>query len=92
MIRLWLIIGLAVLVIWYLYQKIFLKTKEKNSAEDFIEPQADNNERKSFPLWILLVCLAIGIFIFLILPRLGIYPLAFIQKLLPILGVLRNLL
>ena len=93
MIRLWLIIGLVGLGVWYVYKRVSGNSKQKDSVEEAEVVKDLESEKGSYrPLGFLLALIGIAIVVFLILPKFGLHPLALIQKFMPMLGALRNLL
>ena len=93
MIRLWLILGLVVFIVWVLYKRLSQKTEDKDEileAELVDDPVEDKRSKRT--LRVFLALLGTVIIVFLVLPKFGLHPMALLQKLVPMLGVLRNLL
>ncbi len=98
MVRLWIILGIVAGILVFLYKWFSNKGQQIDSSEDaeiVVEKESDQdpvNERVKWPYGVILGVACIAIVIFLILPRLGLHPLAIIQKFIPMLGALRNLI
>ncbi len=98
MIRLWIILGILAGILLFLYKWLLKKDQQIDSSEDAEivveeEPAPDpGKDRTQWPFAVILGLACIAIVLFLILPRLGLHPLAMIQKFIPMLGALRNLI
>ena len=99
MIRLWVILGILVGICFFCYKWLLGKNQKNHSADDakiIKEDESLDNDQSDggyrWPLGLVLGLLGIAVVVFLILPRLGLHPLALIQKFIPILGTLRNLI
>ena len=80
MIRLFILIVIILFFIWLISSLFFSSKKDLNKKINILKPSY------------FLIVLILALFVFWLLPRLGINPLFLIQKLIPMLSYIKNII
>ena len=80
MIRLFILVAIILFFLWLISSLFFGNKKDLNKKINVLKPSY------------LLILLILALFVFWLLPRLGVNPLFLIQKLIPMLSYIKNII